>query len=172
MSQSYGCSVDVLLWPQQMTYQVRVLVVNSNSLCFIWVVCWWTRTASQWKMPLQIGHLVLDFLITSSLRTILSFVFENTAVGGRFVSECLCGWKEPLSDQVYFLYCTHTNIVQRLTVAAVVRGACHHLPEGIVWRGPFCAQFLLCEAASLLWFLKLCFIPSLKPFYISFLKLI
>lgn len=124
------------------------------------------------KMPLQIGHLVPSFLITSLLRTILSFVFENTAAGGRLVSECLWGWKEPLSDQVYFLYRTHTNIVQRLTVAAVVHGACHHLPEGIVWRGPFCAQFSLCEAASLLWFLKLCFIPSLKAFYISFLKLI
>lgn len=47
------------------------------------------RTASQWNMPLQMGHLVLGFLITSSLRTILSFVFENTAAGGRFVSECL-----------------------------------------------------------------------------------
>lgn len=89
---------------------------------------------------LQIGHLVLGFLITSSLRTILSFVFENTATGGRFVSECLCGWKEPLGDQVYFLCLTHTNIVQSRAIAAIVHGACHHLPKGIVWRRPFCAN--------------------------------
>lgn len=34
--------------------------------------------------------------------------------------------------------CTHTHahIVQRLAVAAVIHGACHHLPEGIVCTGP------------------------------------
>ena len=31
---------------------------------------------------------------------------------------------------------THAHIVQRLAVAAVIHGACHHLPEGIVCTGP------------------------------------
>lgn len=160
-----------LLWLQQMTYQVRVSVVNSNSLCFIWVVYWWCRTASQWNMPLQMGHLVLGFLITSSLRTILSFVFENTAAGGRFVSECLwvvgaTGW-----PSILFISHTHKHCSETSNCSC-----CSWSLSPLAW-GHCLEKTILCPVLAVRGYMaavvsEAVLITSLKPFHISFLKLI
>lgn len=79
------------LWPQHLTFQVHVLVVNIPLLALF--ESYTDRPDSQWNMPLQISHLVLGFLTTSSFRLcsplylktlrLVADLFLNTSVGGR-----------------------------------------------------------------------------------------
>ena len=122
-------------------------------------------TDSQWDMPLQLSHLALGFRTALSRRIILSFVFENTAAAGGFVS----GWKELPRDQVHFLCCRHTKHCSETPGCS-----CHSwsLPVTTCLRALFgqdhsllsscCARLCLCP----------CFMTSLEPFYLSFLKLL
>lgn len=76
---------------------MHVLVVGTTPCTlFGWFVDGPGWIASGTDMPLQIRHVALGFLTSRPLRTRLSFVSENTAVGAGFVS----GWEEPPGDQV------------------------------------------------------------------------
>ena len=66
--------------------------------------------------------------------------------------------------------CTHTHTLFRdLQLQLLFMEPVTTCLKALFVRGR--AQFLLCKAASLPWFLRLCFITSVKPFNLSILKL-
>lgn len=117
-------------------------------------------------MPLQISHLALGFLTTSSLRTSLSFVFENTAAAGGFVS----GWEEPPGDQMYFVCCRHTKHCSETRGCSCSSGS---LPVTTCLRALFRQDHSLPRSCFVRLCLCPCFMTSLKLFFNrSFLKVL
>ena len=148
-------------------FQVHVLVVNSGSWCFIWVEHGWTKTQS---VKLAFADKPSGVLPHRRLEPYSALYLKTLLLVANWLLNASVGWKALLGVWAFYIVCAHTHTLFRDLQLQLL----FMEPVTTCLRALFAqdgAQFLLHKATSLLWFPKLCFIISVKPFNLRFLNL-